>query len=215
MCYQTRIIKKREEIAERFNLEISNLKDYVPTEFCKAFDYPKTPIITNKSDKIQFYNWGLIPPWSPDKSIRQYTLNARIETLSEKKSFKSVINNRCLIIADGFYEWQWKNKSGSKKEKYLITLPNEDIFCFAGLYSEWISANNEKLNSYTIVTTEANDLMATIHNTKKRMPVILNKEAEQLWLNNANYKSFSLPYTSELKAVSLTNQSSNQFGLFN
>ena len=148
MCYQTKIAKQKEEIAERFNAEITTLNDYELSEGWNAFDYPKTPIITNLSpNKIQLFNRGLIPSWSEDNSIRNYTLNVRIETLSEKKSFKGVIQNRCLIIADGFYEWQWISKSGSKKQKYLITLPNSDLFAFAGIYSEWITNNNEKINS--------------------------------------------------------------------
>ena len=119
MCYQTKITKQKEEIAARFNAEVADLNDYEPMAFCSAFDYPKTPVITNEAPtKVQLFNWGLIPSWAEDDAIKSYTLNARIETLAEKKSFKDVIQNRCLIVADGFYEWQWRNKSGSKKEKY-------------------------------------------------------------------------------------------------
>lgn len=214
MCYQTKITKKKEEIAERFNAEINALNDYEPIEVCSAFDYPKTPIITNESPtKVQLYNWGLIPSWSNDNSIRNYTLNARIETLAEKKSFKDVIQNRCLIIADGFYEWQWRNKTGSKKEKYLITLPNQELFAFAGIYTQWIDFNNEIVNSYSIVTTQANDLMSEIHNTKQRMPVILKKQDEQNWLQGENHQDFAFPYSSNLIATSLENDF-GQLGLF-
>lgn len=214
MCYQTRIIKQKEELMERFNTALDDLNDYEPIEFCSAFEYPKTPIITNKNPKkIQFYNWGLVPSWSQDESIRNYTLNARIETLNEKKSFKDVVQNRCLIIADGFYEWQWKTKSGSKKEKYLITLPNEELFAFAGLYTQWTNFNDTTLNSYTIITTEANELMSEIHNTKQRMPIILKKEDEQNWLSGTNYKQFAYPYSNNLIATSLK-PNSNQLGLF-
>ena len=214
MCYQTRLIRKREEIAERFNTEIDDLLDYEPIEFCKAFDYPKTPIITNKNpQKIELYNWGLIPQWSQNDSIKQYTLNARIETLSEKPSFKDVINNRCLIIADGFYEWQWRNKTGSKKEKYLMTLPNEELFAFAGIYSSWVGFDNTIINSYSIITTEANELMSEIHNTKQRMPIILKKEDEQNWLNGGDYKKYAFPYSCELIATSQENNS-EQLPLF-
>ena len=122
MCYQTRLIKKREEILERFNAEIDALNEYDPAEFCNAFDFPKTPVLTDREPKkIQLFHWGLIPSWSQDNTIRKYTLNARIETLNEKRSFKEVVQNRCLIIADGFYEWQWLTKNGSKKQKFLIT----------------------------------------------------------------------------------------------
>lgn len=214
MCYQTKITKQKEEIAERFNAEVTDLNDYEPMEFCKAFDYPKTPIITNKSpNKIQLFNWGLIPSWAEDDAIKNYTLNARIETLAKKKSFKDVIQNRCLIIADGFYEWQWKTKSGSKKEKYLITLPNQELFAFAGIYTQWTAFNHEIVNSYAIITTQANELMSEIHNTKQRMPVILKKQDEQNWLKGENYKDFAFPYSCILMATSLENRS-GQLGLF-
>ncbi|SNR37160.1 SOS response-associated peptidase [Lutibacter flavus] len=215
MCYQTRIIKKKEEMMERFNAALDELNDYEPIEFCSAFEYPKTPVITNESpNKIQLYNWGLVPSWSQDESIRNYTLNARIETLSEKRSFKYVVQNRCLIIADGFYEWQWRTKSGSKKEKYLITLPNNELFAFAGLYTQWTNFDNTKLNSYTIITTQANKLMSEIHNTKQRMPVILKKEDEQNWLQGENYEDFKFPYSCNLIATSLAQNNSAQLGLF-
>lgn len=214
MCYQTKITKQKQEIAERFNAEVTDLNDYEPMEFCNAFDYPKTPIITNKSpNKIQLFNWGLIPSWAEDDAIKNYTLNARIETLAEKKSFKDVIQNRCLIVADGFYEWQWRNKSGSKKEKYLITLPNQELFAFAGIYTQWVAFNNENIYSYSIITTQANELMREIHNTKQRMPIILKKEDEQNWLKGENHKDFAFPYSCVLMATSLENRS-GQLGLF-
>jgi len=215
MCYQTKITKKKEEIAKRFNAEITALNDYEPMEFCSAFNYPKTPVITNKyPNKVQLFNWGLIPNWSQDKSIRNYTLNARIETLNEKKSFKDIVQNRCLILADGFYEWQWRNKNGSKKEKYLITLPNQELFAFAGIYREWTDFNNTKIHSYSIITTQANELMSEIHNTKQRMPVILKKQDEPHWLQGKNYKDFAFPYSCYLVATSLNKNNSNQIKLF-
>jgi putative SOS response-associated peptidase YedK len=215
MCYQTRIINQKEEIKQRFNVDVSELNTYNPMEFCSAFDYPKTPVITNSlPDNIQLFNWGLVPSWSEDISIRNYTLNARIETLSEKKSFKDVVQNRCLIIADGFYEWQWLTKSGSKKQKYLITLPKEELFAFAGIYTEWKGFNNEKINSYTIITTQANPLMQKIHNTKQRMPIILKKEDETSWLQGENYNDFAYPYSCKLIAANLETGPVGQFGLF-
>jgi len=214
MCYQTKITKQKEEIGERFNAEIAALNDYEPMEFCSAFEHPKTPVITNEyPNKVQLFNWGLIPNWSQDESIRNYTLNARIETLAKKKSFKDIIQNRCLILADGFYEWQWRNKNGSKKEKYLITLPNQELFAFAGIYTEWTNFDNIKINSYSIITTQANELMSEIHNTKQRMPVVLKKQDEQYWLKGENYKDFAYPYSCDLVATSLENNT-EQLGLF-
>lgn len=215
MCYQTRLIKKREEIAERFNTEIDDLNNYEPFEIGNGFDFSKMPIITNtQPNKIQFYNWGLIPSWAEDNSVRNYTLNARIETLAEKKSFKDIIQNRCLIIADGFYEWQWRNKSGSIKEKYLITQPSEKLFAFAGIYTQWVNFDNSTINSYSIITTQANELMSKIHNIKKRMPVILKKEDEHNWLQGEDYLKFKFPYSTKLSATSLKKGNPEQLGLF-
>jgi len=215
MCYQTRLIKKKEEIIARFRIaQIGSLKNIEPLEYCIAFDYPKTPVVIDKNpDKIELYNWGLIPEWSKDDSIKQYTLNARIETLDKKPSFKEVIQNRCLIIADGFYEWQWHNKSGSKKTKYLITLQNEELFAFAGIYSQWIDFDATITNTYSIVTTQGNELMSEIHNTKQRMPVILKKDDENKWLNGEDYKHFAYPYSCELFAKPLI-EPGNQLNLF-
>lgn len=170
-------------------------------ELNKAFEYPKTPIITNANpDKISMYNWGLVPEWASDTSFRHYTLNARIETLNKKPSFKDVIQNRCLILADGFYEWQWLNKSGSKKQKYEITLPNKELFVFAGLFTQWTDSDGLTMDTYTMITTQANELMSKIHNTKQRMPIILNKNDEQDWLNGKDYKAYKFPYSQDLIA---------------
>ena len=204
MCYQTRLIKKKEAIQKRFNIPKVDLEGFNPSEIIRAFDYPKTPVITNdKPNTIQHFNWGLVPSWSSDTSHRHYTLNARIETLNEKKSFKDVIQNRCLIIADGFYEWKWLNKSGTKKEKHLITIPNEELFAFAGIYTSWFDFDGTILNTYSMVTTQANELMCKIHNTKKRMPIILKREDESSWLNNEDYNKFRFPYEQNLIAINL------------
>lgn len=204
MCYQTRLLKKKEEIQKRFSIPKDDLEGFNPSKIIKAFDYPKTPVITNeKPNSIQHFNWGLVPSWSTDTSHRQYTLNARIETLHEKKSFKDVIQNRCLIIADGFYEWKWSTESGSKKEKHLLTIPNEELFAFAGIYSTWIDIEGNHYNSYAMITTQANELMSEIHNTKKRMPIILNPSDEKKWLDGDSYQKFEFPYSQELVATNL------------
>lgn len=214
MCYQTRIIKKKDAVEKRFNAIVDKVADITPMETIKAFDYPKTPIITHEKPKeIQLYNWGLVPENSFNLDIRQYTLNARIETLDEKQSFKNYIQNRCLIIADGFYEWQWRNKSGSQKQKYLISLPDEELFAFAGLHTTWTSNAGELFQTYTMVTTQANELMSEIHNTKQRMPVILKKEDELAWLKGSDYHQFEFPYETDLVATPI-HKNPNQIALF-
>ena len=176
MCYQTKITKKREKLEEFFNAKLIDLNDFIPKTIFKAFDFPKTPIITNeKPEQIQLYQWGLIPNWAETDWNRNYTLNARIETLDQKSSFKDIINNRCLILVNGFYEWQHINNS---KIKYEIGF-QDSLFALAGLYDQ-----NENTKTYTIITTEAKGIMRKIHNTKLRMPFALQSKNEMnSWLN--------------------------------
>lgn len=188
MCFHSKQTKGAKELKNRFKAEFPNEGEYAPQVNLNGFEHPSTPIITNSSpDEIQLFQWGLIPHWAKDTSIQNSTLNARIETLNEKPSFESIITQRCLILADGFYEWKWHDKKGKNKEKYLISIPDNEAFAFAGLWSKWIHPiNQQTINSYTIITTEANELMAEIHNSTKRMPVILNKKHERTWLNGSS-----------------------------
>jgi len=188
--------KTAQEIKNRYNAKFEEEANYKPS-FYNAFQFPKTPIITNKNrDSIELYNWGLIPKWAKDISIREYTLNARIETINQKPAFKSSINNRCLIITDGFFEWQWLDEKGKSKQKYKIQFPDKSIFSIAGLWSEWYDEKNNTLyKTYTLLTTEANELMSVIHNSKKRMPVILLPNFEDDWLDGA------MPNNNELELV--------------
>jgi putative SOS response-associated peptidase YedK len=168
----------------RFKAKFENEKMFNPSIY-NGFQFPLTPVITNKNPNIiQMFQWGLIPFWAKDDSIKKNTLNAKMETINEKPSFRNSVNNRCLILADGFYEWQWLDEKGKQKQKYELTLPKEEAFGFAGLWSEWLNkTTGEIIKSYSILTTEANELMSKIHNTKKRMPVIVSINQEQNWLN--------------------------------
>ncbi|MCX6230318.1 MAG: SOS response-associated peptidase [Bacteroidetes bacterium] len=183
MCFHSKLSKKAQTLQHRFNAKFANIEIQFPETY-NAFQYPKTPVITNAaSDKIQLFNWGLIPAWAKDDTIKKMTLNARIETINEKPAFRNSVNNRCLVLADGFFEWQWLDEKGKNKQKYLITLADNEAFAFAGLWSEWADkSTGEIINTYTILTTEANDLMRRIHNSKKRMPVILTADNETEWL---------------------------------
>lgn len=184
MCFFSKISKEAVELEHRFNAKFDDSERFQPKEIYSGFAYPATPVITNKEPaSIKLLNWGLLPPWAKDNSIRQYTLNARIETIGEKPSFRSSIKNRCLIIADGFYEWKWLDSKGKQKQKYLITMPDSEIFTFAGLWSEWVNKETgEIFKTYTVITKPANELMSEIHNTKKRMPFILTPDFENMWL---------------------------------
>lgn len=193
MCFFSRQTKKAVELENRFKAKLLHADSFTPTDRFNGFTHPKTPVITHKEQEIiQPLQWGLIPHWAKDDSIKKYTLNARIETLSEKPSFRNAVNNRCLIITDGYYEWQWLDPKGKKKQPYLITLPNNEAFAFAGLWSEWMDkTSGEIIKSYSIVTTEANEQMSKIHNSKKRMPVVLDRNNENDWLNQMVVEEFS------------------------
>ncbi|MCZ2298094.1 MAG: SOS response-associated peptidase [Chitinophagales bacterium] len=194
MCFHSKQSKDAQTVEKRFNAKFDTYTN-ISSNHYNGFTYPKTPVITNnKPQCIQLFNWGLIPFWAKDNTIRANTLNARIETITEKPYFKNYVKNRCLIIADGFFEWQWLDAKGKQKQQYLITLPNEKLFAFAGIFSEWTDqTTGEIISTYSIVTTEANSFMAKIHNTKKRMPVILTPSNERLWLAGNAIHDFATP----------------------
>jgi putative SOS response-associated peptidase YedK len=192
MCFFTQQSQDATKLNKRFKAKVIEPQLLIPKQRIVGFEFPQTPVISNEnSDIIQFYNWGLIPSWAKDNTIRKYTLNAKIETLHQKPSFKDNVSNRCLIIADGFYEWQWLDAKGKNKQQFLINLPNKEAFAFAGIWSNWIDqTTGELVKSYSIVTTEANEFMSKIHNSKKRMPIILTKENEEEWLGGKVMQEF-------------------------
>ncbi len=157
-----------------------------PEQFSPRFNIaPTQPILGIPNDgqnKADFFVWGLIPSWAKDPSIGSKLINARAETLAEKPSFRGGFKyKRCLILTDGFYEW--KTIPGSKtKIPHYIFLKNHQPFAFAGLWDEWHAPDGGSVRSATIITTEPNELMATLH---KRMPVILNPRDYAQWLNPA------------------------------
>lgn len=180
-----------EDIRERFKTEPINLKpnyNVAPTQ--------NIPVILNH--QLSMFRWGLIPFWAKDPSIGNKIINARAETVDEKPSFKhSLQRKRCLILADGFYEWK---KEGSSKRPYRVTLKDRELFGFAGLWDTWKSSAGDIVNSCTIITTRPNELMEGIYD---RMPVILSRNAEHVWLDQSIVdsgflKSLLVPYPAEL-----------------
>ncbi len=131
-----------------------------------------------ETKSVRELRWGLVPFWSKDEKFGQKLINARSETASEKPSFRDAFKKRrCLILADGFYEWK---KEGSQKTPYYIRLKSGKPFCFAGLWETWKQPDGGLLYTGTILTTEANQLVNPIH---KRMPVILGNENYDAWMN--------------------------------
>lgn len=202
MCYRTKLNAKISEIEKTFDAQFTEPERYFPQEEINGFDFLKTPVIADSAPgEILFFNWGLVPHWAKDDKIRKSTLNAKIETVEEKPSFRDAIVNRCLVIANGYYEWQWLDPKGKQKQKYLITSKEEEIFAFAGIYSAWQDPKTkETITSYSILTTEANELMSEIHNNKKRMPVMVRHQDHRAWLEGKEVANFAFPYQNNLQA---------------
>ncbi len=136
--------------------------------------------ITNDGERqAEYMRWGLIPFWAKDMKIGYRMINARGETVAEKPSFRTALRKRrCLILADGFYEWQ--KLGGKQKRPMRITLTSGEPFAFAGLWETWKDPEGELIKSCTIITTSANERLSPIHD---RMPVILPQEQESFWLD--------------------------------
>jgi putative SOS response-associated peptidase YedK len=154
----------------------------VETELAPSFNIaPRQPIAVIMEDgkrKIVSMQWGLIPHWAKDEKIANNLINARSETIAEKPSFRNSFKKfRCLIIADGFYEWQG---TGINKKPFFICRKDEQPFGMAGLFDRWKNAEGKIITTCTIVTTEANEIMKPIHH---RMPVIIEPEHYDLWLS--------------------------------
>jgi putative SOS response-associated peptidase YedK len=192
MCFFSKQSKDAITVEKRFNAVIDQKHLFKPGDFINGFTFPLTPVITNKDTYlIQHFQWGLVPFWAKNDEIKKYTLNAKIETIRQKPAFRSSVNKRCLVIADGFYEWKWLDPKGKQKQKYLITRPGNELFTFAGIWSEWTNKETgEIISSYSILTTEANELMSQIHNSNKRMPVVLTPEYESEWLTDKPIETF-------------------------
>lgn len=184
MCNFYEQKKKKAELEKRFKAMMDDLFDFEIAPEYNGFAHPFAPVILRENcQNITHAQWGMLPSFAKDvKDFRKKTplLNARIETAEEKNSFRHSAENRCLVLASAFFEWKWFD-NGKTKVKHRISLPNNDAFAMAGIY-ESHNMGGVDIKTFTIMTTEANELMIDIHNSKKRMPVILQKDEEQLWL---------------------------------
>lgn len=154
----------------------------IPSDFRPSYNIAPShnvSVVTNKApNKMFLYRWGLIPSWAKDESIGNRLINARAESIAQKPAFKMAFKKqRCLVLADGFYEWE---KGASNKTPFYVRLKTQAPFSFAGLWETWSSKEGNTIFSCTIITTEPNELLAAIHN---RMPVILSKEDCRRWLD--------------------------------
>ncbi|HEY9618920.1 MAG TPA: SOS response-associated peptidase [Crinalium sp.] len=197
MCGRFTLSQSGEAIATAFQLssvpELVDRYNIAPTQPIPAIlataDHPER--------QFKLLYWGLIPSWAKDPKMGARMINARTETVTEKPSFRTAFKRRrCLIVADGFYEWQ---RSESGKQPFYMQVGEHQPFAFAGLWEHWESAEGDRIDSGTILTTDANDLMQPIHD---RMPVILHESDYDLWLDptlqdTAKLQSLLRPYPSE------------------
>ncbi|GAB4093919.1 SOS response-associated peptidase [Flaviaesturariibacter terrae] len=185
MCFRYSLTQKAELLNQVASLHWA--LDFEPVYHANGFEFPIMPVITSQQPgEVQAYHWGLIPHWAGSleeaNKLRAQTLNARAETVYEKPAFRSYIpRRRCLVLADGFFEWMDFNK---KKYPHYIRAADNSVFAFAGIYSHWTEPETGELfRTFAILTTVANPMMARIHNSKERMPVILQPQDWTTWLD--------------------------------
>jgi putative SOS response-associated peptidase YedK len=183
MCGRYRRTTQQEELARRYKIPIP-LQTDLPISWNIAPGQDVLAIRYNGKTgrrSLDTLRWGLIPNWAKDEKIAYKTINARMETVDTAPSYRDAFKNRrCLIPADGFYEWR---RFGGPKAPYSVGMKNDGPFLFAGLWEGWKSPGSyEWLRTCTIITTEANELLAQIHD---RMPVILPEEFHAVWLGES------------------------------
>lgn len=180
MCGRFTLHANLGEIEQRFAVQ-ERLFDF-PQRYNVAPAQPIAVVTQNAygdgAKLLELYRWGLVPSWAKDESIGNKLINARAETLAEKPSFKSALRRkRCLIPADGFYEWK---TDGKIKKPHHIRFRDGRLFAFAGLWDEWNGPGDAPLRTCTIITSDPNPLLRTLHH---RMAVILDPEDEEAWLD--------------------------------
>ena len=197
MCGRFTLTTSPEQLRQEFPWlsvpdEISPRYNIAPTQ-------PVAVVPNDGKNQLEYFLWGLIPSWAKDPAIGNRMINARAETLNEKPAFKAAFRRRrCLILADGFFEWQVEAGQKSKIPMY-IRMQSGQPFAFAGLWENCHAPDGSQILSCTIITTEPNELMKPIHN---RMPVILPKSAYYTWLaqeeaDTGRLQQLLKPYPSE------------------
>jgi putative SOS response-associated peptidase YedK len=180
MCGRYSLTRREAELIERFGIEQLILEGEGLNPRYNIAPSQMVPVVITKDGQrvLCQFKWGLIPFWAKDLKKTKPVINARSESVSEKPFFKQALSKRrCLIPADGFYEWIHQNKN---KIPMFIHINQRELFAFAGLWDEWTSPDGQVLRTCTIITTEANDAVTPVHD---RMPVIVRPEHEALWLN--------------------------------
>lgn len=180
MCGRFALYADYEALLERFDVEEAALEQELYEKNYNVAPSQQIAAVINdgKRNRLGTFRWGLIPSWAKDQKIGYKMINARGETAADKPSFRTAFKKkRCLIPATAFYEWK---KAEGGKTPMLIHLESDELFAFAGLWESWEAPNGDVVHSCTILTTQPNALMAGIHD---RMPVILSKGDERVWLD--------------------------------
>ena len=203
MCGRKTLTKNKGAIIEELMIDDWQIEDYLPSYNIAPTQYSTVIIQSKGSNVAKSMRWGLIPSWSKNDSFSSKMINARLETVSNKPSFKNLIyQKRCIVPSDGYYEWK---KNGTHKTAYFINRKDNGLLLFAGLWELWSSPSGP-VYSYTIITTKAQQDIAHIHN---RMPVILDESKVDRWINIKN-KSFKIQ-----EAISQTEKSLNHYQVSN
>ena len=177
MCGRYSLKADLDDVQRRFEF-IANELTYSP-RYNIAPTQPVLAVTNGGSGGASYMRWGLTPSWAKDVSVGNRLINARAETVARRNSFRTaLIHRRCLVLADGFYEWQ---RMGNAKRPMRVVMKSGEPFAFAGLWDSWRDPQGEVVRSCTIITTEANELLRPIHD---RMPVILPREMESFWLDH-------------------------------
>ena len=186
MCGRKTLTKDMQSIIEELAIqEWENPDNYLPN-YNIAPSQNSPILIDNGMRIIKSMRWGLIPSWAKDDKFGARMINARIETLTEKPSYRNLLlSSRCIVIADGYYEWK---KDGDRKVPYYFKNHNDDLLTMAGLYDVWKHPDGYMIPSYTVITKEAQQDIATIHN---RMPVILPQDHLDKWLKTESFSASS------------------------
>jgi putative SOS response-associated peptidase YedK len=201
MCYYAKPPEDLTEAEKEFAARFGRPETFISGKFTNGYAHPQMPVILDSDhQEIIIAEWGLVPHFAQDKTINAKTLNARIETIETTAMYRDSAQKRCIVLLQAFYEWKWHNPTAktSLKDKYEISLKGQNLFAVAGLYNVW---HGEP--TFTIVTTEANTLMTDIHNTKKRMPVVLHRQEEKLWLNHEPLANYMDRSEIDLQAINL------------
>ena len=218
MCFYYAIVKTdAKALIKNGIIKEEQLNLFSDQNLVKGFEFPMMPVINNENpERIQMFQWGFVPSHTPSMEkasefLNRYnTLNAKSENIFESKLYcHAILNKRCLVLCSGFFEWRHKNpgKKNSEKYPFYVSLKDDGMFVFGGIWEKFTDrSTKEVISTYSIITTPANELMELVHNSKKRMPLIIDPENALKWLDSNlsqdEIKAFFKPFDSEkLKAT--------------